>query len=116
MYLGFYALYKYIRSKNTIVQAPLFAMSQVQTDDAIKNAVRKAFEEQRKQMSLRAMKAHSADCGDTWTCTKESCFIPIPDKIVSKPMKVRRKTDNQRKEQELKRIKERNERNKLPLN
>jgi hypothetical protein len=115
MYLGFYALYKYIRTKPVANQTPIFAMDQVQTDDAIKNAVRKAFEEQKQAMKARALKAHANNCVDMWTCKKDPCFVVTPDKIV-KTKTVKRKTDQQRIKEELKRRKEREERNKLPLN
>ena len=43
---------------------------------------RKTFEQQWEQMNARALKAHSPECPDPWTCTKENCFKFEPDKIV----------------------------------
>ena len=43
---------------------------------------RKTFEAQWTEMSARALKAHSPECPDPWTCTKENCFKFEPDKIV----------------------------------
>lgn len=49
---------------------------------AIKERVRKAFEQQEKEMKMRAFKQHSASCPDNWTCRADPCFIIEPDKIV----------------------------------
>jgi len=55
------------------------------TLESIKQA-RKSFDEQQQQMQMRALKAHSADCKDPWTCTKSPCFVRMPDKIVGEPI------------------------------
>jgi hypothetical protein len=44
---------------------------------------RAAFKQQEVSMNMRAMKAHAAECNDTWTCSAEPCFIIEPDKIVN---------------------------------
>ena len=53
------------------------------TVQSVKNT-RKAFKDQQVAMQFRAMKAHAADCDDTFTCTSEPCFKIEPDKIVNK--------------------------------
>jgi hypothetical protein len=59
-------------------------------DAATKKRVRKAIEEQEQQLTARALKAHSADCPDPLTCTKDPCFIYGPDKIIGKPRKFKK--------------------------
>jgi hypothetical protein len=51
------------------------------TVQSVKNT-RKAFKQQEAAMQMMAMKAHAAECNDTFTCSAEPCFIREPDKIV----------------------------------
>lgn len=44
---------------------------------------RGSIKQQEVSMNMRALKAHSADCKDSWTCVADPCFILEPDKIVS---------------------------------
>lgn len=53
--------------------------------------VAQAFEQQQEQMQARSLKPHDPSCKDPLSCTKTSCFERIPDKIVSKPYKVKRR-------------------------
>ena len=57
----------------------------IQEDPRFRESVkktRKVFEAQWEEMNARALKAHSPECPDPWTCTKEKCFKFEPDKIV----------------------------------
>lgn len=49
---------------------------------AIRERVRKSFSQQEREIMIRASKPHSMSCPDNWTCTKNPCFIPVPDIIV----------------------------------
>ena len=51
------------------------------TIQSVKNT-RSAFKQQETEMQFRAMKAHSAECDDSFTCTSDPCFKIEPDKIV----------------------------------
>lgn len=51
------------------------------TIQSVKNT-RSAFKQQATEMQFRAMKAHSAECDDSFTCTSDPCFKREPDKIV----------------------------------
>lgn len=59
----------------------------VRSARAIKN-VRKAFNAQQDIMHARSLKSHDILCQDNFTCTKSTCFIREPDKIVSEPYEV----------------------------
>lgn len=72
------------------VKTPETVESDPVTQDAIKVADR-IFEGQWEQLNSRALKAHSADCADSWACTKEPCFKVERDKIVTKQTKARKK-------------------------
>lgn len=84
------------RFRSTPIDTPLSSyrpsihQEDTRTTQAIKN-VRKAFIEQAKELQARALKPHSASCSDPLTCSKEKCFEPEPDKIVSQPYKVSRR-------------------------
>lgn len=55
---------------------------QVDEQNAIKERIRKVFEQQDRDMKIRASKAHSPYCPDSWTCKEDPCFILEPDVIV----------------------------------
>jgi hypothetical protein len=44
---------------------------------------RASIKKQEVSMNMRALKSHSAECNDSWTCTNDPCFKIEPDKIVS---------------------------------
>ena len=69
----------------TNLQTPFTPSAQEdpRTIESVKNT-RKAFKQQETAMQFRAMKAHAADCDDTFTCSAEPCFKREPDKIVGK--------------------------------
>jgi hypothetical protein len=75
--IGFKANYK---PQNTITAIP-DTVKEVDHKKQVE-AVRKAFAQQEQEMRIRAMKIHSSSCEDNWTCRKEPCYIPEPDKIV----------------------------------
>lgn len=67
----------------------------VQTDVRIKKTrmrVRKSIDDQLKSRQVFAMKPHGADCIDILSCTRNPCFIREPDKIVSHPYIVEKKS------------------------
>lgn len=69
-----------------------------QHDVALQEArkrVKQVFENQKEAMNARALKKHDASCADYWLCKRDPCFIPMPDKIVSKSQ-VKRKTIDER--------------------
>lgn len=103
LYCGFVSLYYYLTSKKISAPGPIFGTGCVQEDPenaATRKRVRKAFEEQQQELNARAMKAHDPTCPDTWECKKEQCFVWEPNKIVGKPEIVKRKTDDERREEE----------------
>ena len=55
-------------------------------DRSTRLRVEAAFRAQRQEMEARALKAH--ECEDLFNCTREPCFIRVPDKIVDKTYKV----------------------------
>lgn len=55
-------------------------------DTQTKKRVAAAFRQQKHEMGLRAMKAHS--CSDPITCTILHCFKYVPDKTVGKSVVV----------------------------
>jgi len=63
--------------------SPFVAISQEDPRkiQSVKNT-RKAFKDQQQAMQMRAMKAHAAECDDTFTCTAEPCFKWESDKVV----------------------------------
>jgi len=72
------------------VKSPEVVQSDPASEDAIK-IVDRIFENQWESLNTRALKPHSADCRDSWACTKESCFKVERDKIVSKKIKKSKK-------------------------
>ena len=79
---------------NTFIFIPNSLQEDPKSHESIKRT-RKAFMEQEEQMKARALKPHSYDCPDPFTCTKNPCFIYEPDKIIRK-IQVRRKTNEKR--------------------
>lgn len=71
----------------TPVDSPLVSEHSIakeceRTKETIKR-VAAVFEEQAEQIQTMALKPHDPTCEDPLTCTKEICFIFVPDKIVS---------------------------------
>jgi hypothetical protein len=61
------------------------ATPMTQEDPAVhesRKRVRKAFEQQKKQMVSRRNRPHSMKCENPDICTKANCFKQVPDKIV----------------------------------
>lgn len=63
----------------TPVVAPAIHQEDTQS---VKARVRRMFEEQKKQMNMRAKVAHGPTCESPDICTKNPCFVFQPDKIV----------------------------------
>lgn len=56
----------------------------------VRKRVNKAFDQQQKQMNLRALKRHSMKCSDPLMCSNPHCWTWEPDRIVSEPYVVTR--------------------------
>ena len=78
---------KILNLKSKVVCSPLNPFTPTTQEDprtieTIKRT-RASIRNQEVSMNMRALKAHSAECNDTWTCTKDPCFKIEPDKIIS---------------------------------
>jgi hypothetical protein len=73
--------------KSKAVCSPLHPYSPTtQEDPRVMESIKRtraSIKQQEISMNMRALKSHAAECNDTWTCTKDPCFILEPDKIVS---------------------------------
>jgi hypothetical protein len=94
--LGFMTYYFVVRAiglfdHKTI--APKMSLSQSQTpfspsvqedtrDAATKKRVKVAIEKEYDSIMAKSLKRHAFECKDPWTCKKNPCYIPCPDKIV----------------------------------
>jgi hypothetical protein len=77
--------HKHVAPKFKIQQsnAPFSPSVQEDTRDAAtRKRVRIAIESEWSSIMAKSLKRHSPDCKDPWTCTKNPCYVPIPDKIV----------------------------------
>ncbi len=61
------------------------------TTQSIKR-VRQVFEDNQEHISTRSMRPHGPDCEDASICENMNCFKWQPDKIVSKPYFIEKKT------------------------
>lgn len=72
-------------------QAPFSPSVQEDTRDAAtRKRVKVAIEKEYDSIMAKSLKRHAYDCKDPWTCKKNPCYIPVPDKIVSKTQVTRK--------------------------
>ncbi len=72
-----------------VLMAKTYEVKECQRDAQTKKRVAAAFEAQKVEMRMRALKPH--DCQDPITCEKDVCYTFAPDKIVSKPYSIARR-------------------------
>lgn len=63
---------------------PAYTQEDSKTTQALKR-LDAHFKAEMKNINMRALKRHAADCPDPLTCTRETCWSFEPDKIVSEP-------------------------------
>jgi homoserine acetyltransferase len=71
-----------------VVMFPVDTFQEDRSLADVGDRVSKIFDAQQEVMNMRAMKAHDPSCEDSFTCTKEVCWIWEPDKVVSPEYKI----------------------------
>lgn len=89
---------KKLKSKSSFYSPDLspFIYHQDTAEQGQRKRIQKVFEDQAQTMRAMATKPHSAECEDSFTCTKSPCFVFEPDKIVGKEEVVNRLTNEER--------------------